>query len=87
MRDYLLSNEYLLESDTARHLVAMMKSYLQLDGSAEAVVQPFIGVEASYLDAAFDSIRRSHGSFDAYRERQLGLGDAEVETLRHRLLE
>jgi hypothetical protein len=41
-------------------------------GSGEPVLRPFLGVEAGYLDAALDSIQRSHGSFDVYRECELG---------------
>lgn len=87
MQDYLLSNAYLLESGTARRLVGLMKEFLKLDGAAEEVLRPFLGVEVGYLLAAFDSIQREHGGFESYRERALGVGDRELAELRARLLE
>jgi protein-tyrosine phosphatase len=87
MRDYLLSNEYLLDSASARRLVGLMKEFLQLDGDAAAALQPFLGVEAGYLEASLDTIQRAYGGLEPYRKSVLGLGAAEVDALRKRLLE
>ncbi|MFE3443325.1 tyrosine-protein phosphatase [Nocardia sp. NPDC059180] len=44
------------------------------------------GVEASWLDAAFDQAIAEYGSFDNYVRTGLGITDAEVATLKARLL-
>ncbi|NEW47323.1 tyrosine-protein phosphatase [Nocardia cyriacigeorgica] len=44
------------------------------------------GVEASWLDAAFDQAIAEYGSFDNYVRTGLGLTDAEIATLKARVL-
>ncbi len=44
------------------------------------------GVVSSALDAAFDQVDRSYGSFDAYVRDGLGLTDADIAALRAKLL-
>ena len=51
------------------------------------VVQPLVGVEGEYLDAAFDQIARDHGSVEGYLATDLGVGPAELAALRRRLLD
>jgi len=87
MKDYLLSNDYLLDSPSARRLVGLMREFLQMDGAAEAALNPFLGVEAGYLEAALETIRRNYGGFEGYWQRGLGLGAKDVDALRKRLLE
>ncbi|MGY2113974.1 tyrosine-protein phosphatase [Nocardia gipuzkoensis] len=47
---------------------------------------PLNGVQRSWLDAAFDQVDRTYGSFDAYVRDGLRLDDREVAALRARLL-
>ena len=44
------------------------------------------GVDAAWLDAAFDQVDRSYGDFDGYVRDGLGLSAAEVAALRDKLL-
>lgn len=52
-----------------------------------AVARPLLEVRPEYLDAAYDEVRRAHGSFDAYLRDGLGVTDADRAALRERLLE
>lgn len=52
-----------------------------------ALVRALLGVEAAYLQAAFEAIDRTYGSFEAYTRDGLGLGGAEIARLRAMLLE
>jgi protein-tyrosine phosphatase len=40
------------------------------------------GVDASYLDAAFDQIRKDYGSVDGYLKNELGMGPKQIKLLR-----
>jgi protein-tyrosine phosphatase len=43
-------------------------------------------VRRAYLQAGFDQVERTYGSFDAYLRKGLGLTDADLEALRTRYL-
>ncbi|MEU6185203.1 tyrosine-protein phosphatase [Nocardia sp. NPDC047038] len=47
---------------------------------------PLNGVQGSWLDAAFDQVDRTYGSFDAYVRDGLGLTGDDIAALRDRLL-
>ena len=47
---------------------------------------PLNGVQRSWLDAAFDQVDRTYGSFSAYVRDGLRLDDREIAALRARLL-
>ncbi|MDO3648966.1 tyrosine-protein phosphatase [Nocardia mangyaensis] len=47
---------------------------------------PLNGVQASWLDAAFDQAAQTYGSFDGYVREGLGLTEAELTALRSALL-
>jgi protein-tyrosine phosphatase len=51
------------------------------------MVQRFAAARASYLQAAFDAIDSTYGSFEAYVHEGLGLSDADGKRLRDALLE
>ncbi|WP_327150575.1 tyrosine-protein phosphatase [Nocardia sp. NBC_01329] len=53
---------------------------------AAAAGDPVGGVRQEWLDAAFDQVARSYGSFDRYVSEGLGLSSAEVDTLKQRML-
>lgn len=44
------------------------------------------GVDGSYLDAAFDQMRKDHGSIEGYLQTELGLGPRQLAALRRNLL-
>lgn len=50
------------------------------------VAAPLVGVDGSYLDAAFDQLRRDFGSIENFMARELNVGPAEVAKLRRRML-
>jgi hypothetical protein len=44
-------------------------------------------VERTYLELMFQAIATEYGSFDEYRRKALGVSDANLVTLKNRLLE
>lgn len=76
-RDFLLSNG----APGMASLAAAMAGVLP-----PGAVQPLLGVEPAYLDAAFAQIRHDHGSVNGYLRRELGVGPAQIRQLRARLL-
>ncbi|MGC4889620.1 tyrosine-protein phosphatase [Micromonospora sp. NBC_01392] len=81
--DYLRHNE-LTESLREVLLAAMTRRRPDLD---PAVARPLLEVRAEYLDAAYDEVRRVHGSFEAYLRDGLGVTDEVRAALREQLLE
>ncbi|MEU0548156.1 tyrosine-protein phosphatase [Micromonospora sp. NPDC005979] len=81
--DYLRNNA-LTESLRAVIVEAMRRQRPALDVDA---VLPVLEVRPAYLDAAYQEVRRVHGSFDGYLRDGLGLTDEIVGALRANLLE
>jgi protein-tyrosine phosphatase len=75
MQDYLLTNEVFRPPWTPR-----------ADMQPE-VLQSLWGVQAGYLEAAFEAIDEGFGGPDRYLRRQVGLGDRELEALAQRYLQ
>lgn len=78
--DYLLSNTG-LNMDSVQGAVSPLLSALPAE-----VLQPLVGVEGPYLDAAFAQMKADYGSIEAYLEKELGVGPTEIETLKRRML-
>jgi protein-tyrosine phosphatase len=81
--DYLLTNERSAAVNEVI-LAAMRRRYPNL---REESVRPVLEVRESYLDAAYDEVARSYGTFDAYLRDGLGCDDEIIDSLRARLLE
>ncbi|MFI2652360.1 tyrosine-protein phosphatase [Micromonospora fulviviridis] len=81
--DYLRHNE-LTESLREVLLAAMTRRRPDLDPT---VARPLLEVRPEYLDAAYEEVRRVHGSFDAYLRDGLGVTDGTLAALRANLLE
>ncbi|MCZ7436467.1 tyrosine-protein phosphatase [Micromonospora sp. WMMC241] len=81
--DYLRHNE-LTESLREVLLAAMTRRRPDLDPT---VARPLLEVRPEYLDAAYDEVRRVHGSFEAYLRDGLGVTDDVRAGLREHLLE
>ncbi|WP_200209825.1 tyrosine-protein phosphatase [Micromonospora coerulea] len=81
--DYLRHNE-LTESLREVLLAAMTRRQPELDPAA---ARPLLEVRAEYLDAAYDEVRRVHGSFGAYLRDGLGVTAEVVAALRDNLLD
>ena len=78
--DYLLSNVG-LNMDTVHNAISPQLALLPAD-----VIQPLVGVEGEYLHAAFAQMKADHGSIEAYLEKELGVGPAEIASLKSRML-
>lgn len=76
LRDYLLTNEQLLPA-----LEPLMARFRSAGGDA-ALLEPVLGVRASYLEAAFDEVGQKFGSMEAYLATGLGLDEAAQVRLR-----
>jgi protein-tyrosine phosphatase len=81
--DYMRSKGYSL---AARRRELLLLRLLK-GRTVTALVRGFLGVETAYLQAAFEAIDRTYGSFEAYARDGLGLGAAEIARLREALLE
>jgi protein-tyrosine phosphatase len=84
MEDFLLTNHYTAAATEKRLRMIKIFSLFRADTDA---LRPLFGVEPAYLEAAFESIEKSHGDFDSYRRSALGLDDAEVVAFRALALE
>jgi protein-tyrosine phosphatase len=78
--DYLLTNTELLPM-----VQPWMDQFAAAGGDPELLV-PILGVQESYLDAAFAQLEESFGSVDAYLAEGLGLSEETVTSLQARLL-
>jgi protein-tyrosine phosphatase len=78
--DYLLSNSALDMSGVGDAISPMLATL------PPEVIAPLLGVEGAYLDAAFAQLRTDYGSVEAYLEKELGVGPAEIKALKRRML-
>ncbi len=78
MFDYMLSNTYLRQKNTA--LLAAFPPDL-----AKAMA-PLMGVKEEYLQAGFDEVQATYGSFEAYIRDGIGLSDETIAALKENFL-
>jgi protein-tyrosine phosphatase len=78
MADYLASNGYLAEKNQA--------AFSRMPAASVANLTPIFTVRAAYLDAAFEEVDRSYGSFDRYLRVGLGIDDKALARLKARFL-
>lgn len=90
-KDYLLSNDYLknsdmfkLPADASEKEKRMFAFFSQLPEDVRGVLA---GVEASWLDSAFAEMEREHGSVDGYIQHALDVDARELALLRSRYLQ
>lgn len=83
--DYELTNT---AAGVAERLPALARQFNQHIGKdyPEEVYQPFVGVDAEFLSAAFATIESRSGSVDAYLEEMLGVDAKSRDTLQRILL-
>jgi len=79
--DYLLTNEQLVPQLRPR-----LKPFADAGGDI-SLLEPVIGVRTEYLDAAFNEMTTTFGSFDNYLSTGLGIDTAGLQRLRDRLVE
>lgn len=80
-REYLLTNEQLLPA-----LEPLFERFAR-HGAPRELLIPVLGVDRSYLDTAFATMREEHGTIERYFAEALGIDAAEQQALRDRLLE
>ncbi len=80
-QDFLLSNR--ASRPSLGHNAGGFAALASLPPDVQAALG---GVDASYLDAAFDQLRKDHGSVEGYLRTELGVGPREVAALRRNLL-
>jgi len=82
--DFLLTNHY-----TANRIERLSRivGVVSLFGMDPEQIRPLLSVERAFLEAAFETIDKEHGSFDAFRRDALGIDDAELAAFREMALE
>ena len=83
MQDYLLTNEYMMP--TFRWNLQMLR--LMKGKAVAAAVRGFMEARPEYLNAAFETIDRKHGSFENYLQNGLSLTPHDIERLKNIYLE
>ena len=84
MQDYLLSQAYSEELIKNTLTRVRIVSLFQIDPE---ILRPILGVEASYLEAAYSEIEKEYGSLQAYLERGLGIDPETRRRLQEKFLE
>ncbi|MCP2315253.1 protein-tyrosine phosphatase [Nocardia amikacinitolerans] len=80
--DFLESNDNLAAGN--KHLLdALVQQGLVKD---RTLWEPIVGVDRSFLDAAFDQVQQSYDSFDRFLSEGLGIDAATLEAVRAKLL-
>lgn len=84
MADYLATNQAVDLDGRAEEVARRLTAMTGRTASHGAVVA-FLGVEAAYLDEAFDAVSAHSGSVGAYLERVLGVDASLADRIRARL--
>lgn len=78
--DYLATNDRLLPS-----MAPLFEKFAEIGGDPDSL-KPFLGVQAGYLDTAFDEVERAFGGVEGYFADGLGIDDAAQARLREQYL-
>lgn len=81
-RDFLASNDYLKPSIDAAIQQMVASGALQ----NPELIRPMLGVQSSFLDAAFDEVKKVYGSFDRYLRDGLGIDARTLAQVKLRML-
>ncbi|MCR9268727.1 MAG: tyrosine-protein phosphatase [Hyphomonadaceae bacterium] len=84
--DYELTNSAANVAERLPEMARMFNQHIGKDYDDD-VYHPFVGVDASFLEAAMDSIVAQSGSLDTYLSDTLGVGATERDQLRAALLD
>jgi protein-tyrosine phosphatase len=88
LQDYLLTEHYLLAPDSLESTRAQLQKIFGLaQAPDDATVKAIVTVKPQTLEATFNNIASTYGSFDAYLRDAVKLSDAGRAVLRQRLLE
>jgi len=83
-QDYLASNQNLAATNAAT--ISGLESHGLVTSATAPLLQPILGVESSFLDAAFDQMNKSFGSFDNFVRTGLGVDAATLQALKTKML-
>lgn len=75
------TDEFLAVNPAVHATFAPLLAQLEAAGGDPEVLVPLLEVRAEYLQAAFDELDRTYGTFARYLGDGLGLGDVEIEAL------
>lgn len=86
VHDFLMTND---EGRFARRGPVMAKMMEEFTGRrpTEEAIRTALGVEARYLETAFEAIKAGSGSLDAYLDRVLGVDDKARAAIEDRIVE
>src|ERR1700730_15283115 len=88
IRDYLLTNQYLLAPNSIESTrVDLQKIFGLAEPPDAATVKAIMTTRPETLQATFDSINQTYGSFDNYLRDGLKISNSDLTMLRQRLLE
>jgi protein-tyrosine phosphatase len=88
MQDYLLTNQYLLGPDSIENTRADLRRIFGLAEPLDtATVKTIMTAKPETLEATFDNITKTYGSFDNYLREGLKISESELAALRQHLLE
>ena len=88
MQDYLLTNQYLLGPDSIESTSADLQRIFGLAEPLDtATVKTIMSAKPETLEATFDNITKTYGSFDNYLREGLKISESELAALRQHLLE
>ena len=81
LEEYLLTNTELLP------MVQPWMDQFAAGGGDPQLLMPILGVQESYLEAAFAQMEESYGSVEDYLTNGLGLSPEVIDALRERLVD
>jgi protein-tyrosine phosphatase len=88
VKDYLLSNQYLLATDSIASTASDLQRAFGLPEPPDIpTVRAIMTARRETLEATLDKITNTYGSFDNYLREALKLSDSELAMMRQRLLE
>ena len=88
IQDYLLTEHYLLAPDSFESTRAQLQKIFGLaEPLDESSVKAIMTLRPQTIEATFDAISKTYGSFDNYLRDAVKLSDADRTILRQRLLE
>jgi protein-tyrosine phosphatase len=88
LQDYLLTTQYMLGPDSIERTTADLQKIFGLSEPPDTdTVKAIMTTKPETLQATFDSINKTYGSFDNYLREGLKISDSDLASLRERLLE
>jgi protein-tyrosine phosphatase len=88
IQDYVLTTQYTLAPDSiAKTTADLQKIFGLAERPDTGTVQAIMTARPETLEATFDKITKTYGSFDNYLHADLKISDSDLETLRQLLLE